>query len=510
MAEDEYLVEMRGIVKRFPNVLANDNANFTLKKGEVHALLGENGAGKTTLMNVLYGLYRADAGEIKVYGKRVEIRSPRDAIRLGIGMVHQQFKLIPVHTVAENIILGIREAGIILNTGKINQELSRIIESYGWRISPESRVWQLSAGEKQQVELLKALYRKARILILDEPTSVLTPQEATVLFQTLRKMAAEGMGVVLITHKLDEVMAVSDRVTVMRQGRTVATKRTSETNIEELVNLMIGRPLIKIKPTRQISEENPILEVSNLVVLNDKGLEAVRKVSFKLYRGEILGVAGVSGNGQQELLEAIAGLRKVVSGKVLLDSVDITNRHPSEIIDLGVGFIPAEALRYSVPDMTVAENLILKAYRTKMFSKNILVDFKNVEKTAQELVAKFNIVTPSTRNKAGNLSGGNIQRLVLARELWTLPNLRVLLALYPTRGLDIASTENIHKYLVEKSQQGASVLLVSEELDELMELSNRIMVMYRGEIVGILSRSQYDVETIGLMMTGVKKLEVQA
>jgi ABC-type uncharacterized transport system ATPase subunit len=318
------------------------------------------------------------------------------------------------------------------------------------------------------------------------------------------------MGVVLITHKLDEVMAVSDRVTVMRQGRTVATKRTSETNIEELVNLMIGRPLVKIKPTRQISEENPILEVSNLVVFNDKGLEAVRKVSFKLYRGEILGVAGVSGNGQQELLEAIAGLRKVVSGKVLLDSVDITNRHPSEIIDLGVGFIPAEALRYSAPDMTVAENLILKAYRTKMFSKNILVDFKNVEKSAQELVAKFNIVTPSTRNKAGNLSGGNIQRLVLARELGTLPNLRVLLALYPTRGLDIASTENIHKYLVEKSQQGASVLLVSEELEELMELSDRIMVMYRGEIVGTLSRRQYDVETIGLMMTGVKKLEVQA
>jgi len=509
MAVDEYLVEMSGIVKRFPNVLANDNASFSLRRGEVHALLGENGAGKTTLMNVLYGLYRPDAGEIKVYGKRVEIRSPRDAIRLGIGMVHQQFKLVPVHTVAENVILGIKEAGIILNTKKINQELSKIIESYGWKISPDSKVWQLSAGEKQQVELLKALYRKARILILDEPTSVLTPQEAAVLFQTLRKMAAEGMGVVLITHKLDEVMNVSDRVTVMRQGRTMATKNTKETSIEELVNLMVGKPLVKIKSARQIMEDKPVLEVRNLVVLNDKGLEAVRKVSFKLYRGEILGVAGVSGNGQQELLEAIAGLRKVVSGKVLLDSTDLTNRQPYEIIDAGIAFIPAEALRFSAPDMTVAENLMLKAYRTPEFSKNILINSKKFEARAKELIEKFNIVTPSTRNKAGNLSGGNMQRLVLARELETLPNLRVILGAYPTRGLDIASTENIHRYLVEKSQQGVAVLLVSEELEELMELSDRIMVMYRGEIVGTLSRGQYDTETIGLMMTGVKKVEVQ-
>jgi len=509
MGEAGYLVEMRGIVKRFPNVLANDNAYFNLRRGEVHALLGENGAGKSTLMNILYGIYRPDAGEIFVDGRKVEIRSPRDAIQLGIGMVHQQFKLIPVHTVAENIILGLKNVGFVINTKKIKEELSQLIKSYGWSISPETKVWQLSAGEKQQVEILKALYRRARILILDEPTSVLTPQETAVFFQTLRKMAAEGLGIVLITHKLEEVMAVSDRVTVMRAGRTIATKPTKETNIEELVNLMIGRPLTKVQAVREIVKDKPVLEVVNLVVLDDKGLEAVRKVSFKLYRGEILGIAGVSGNGQLELLEAIAGLRKIISGRVFLDSVDITNKHPSEVIDLGVGYIPAEALRYSAPEMTVAENLVLKAYRL-MFSRRLLIDWGKVMKQTQELVKTFNIVTPSVRNKAGNLSGGNIQRLVLARELAASQELKVILAAYPTRGLDIASTEFIHQMLLKKSGQGVAVLLVSEELEELMALCDRIMVMFRGEVVGVLERGQYDVEEIGLMMTGVRRAEVKA
>ncbi|MEM2057976.1 MAG: ABC transporter ATP-binding protein [Thermoproteota archaeon] len=508
MADEEYLVEMKGIVKRFPNVVANDDASFTLRRGEVHALLGENGAGKTTLMNILYGIYKADAGEIKVNGRKVDIRSPRDAIKLGIGMVHQQFKLIPVHTVAENVILGLREAGFVLNSRKINQELSQMISSYGWKISPEAKVWQLSAGEKQQVEILKALYRKAQIIILDEPTSVLTPQETAILFQTLRKMASEGLGIVLITHKLEEVMAVSDRVTVMCGGKTMATKLTKETNIEELVNLMIGRPLAKVQTKRVLTKNKPLLEVSNLFVLNDKGLEAVRDVSFKLYEGEILGLAGVSGNGQQELLEAIAGLRKIVSGKVFLNSVDITNRHPSEIIKAGIGYIPAEALRYSAPEMTVAENILLKAYRLKEYFNGLLINWKNVEKNAQQLVKEFNIVTPSINNKAGNLSGGNIQRLVLARELGTIPHLKIILAAYPTRGLDIASTEFIHRELVRKSEQGVAVLLVSEELEELLSLSDRIMVMYRGEIVGVFEKGQYDVEDIGLMMTGIRKKEV--
>jgi simple sugar transport system ATP-binding protein len=510
MSGPEYLVEMRGIVKKFPNVVANDNVSFTLRPGEVHALLGENGAGKSTLMNILYGIYRPDAGEIWVYGKKVDIRGPRDALSLGIGMVHQQFKLIPVHTVAENVILGLRELGFVINERKINKELTQLIQTYGWTISPNARVWQLSAGEKQQVELLKALYRKVRILILDEPTSVLTPQETVALFQTLRKMASQGLGVVLITHKLEEVFSVADRVTVMRSGRNVATKNVNETNIEELVELMIGRPLLKITSARRVDTSKPVLEASGLVVFGDKGLEAVRNVSFKLYRGEILGIAGVSGNGQTELLEALAGLRKIIRGKVLLDGLDITNKHPQEIIDAGVSYVPAEALRYSAPDMTVAENLVLKAYRNHLFANRFMIRWRDVNRKAEELVKAFRIVTPTITNKVANLSGGNIQRLVLARELGILPNTKVILAAYPTRGLDIASTEQIHQELVGRAEQGVAVLLVSEELEELMALSDRIMVMYRGEIVGVLRRGEYDVEEIGLMMTGVKRAEVSA
>ncbi|MEM4495139.1 MAG: ABC transporter ATP-binding protein [Candidatus Caldarchaeum sp.] len=510
MSGPEYLVEMRGIVKKFPNVVANDNVSFTLRPGEVHALLGENGAGKSTLMNILYGIYRPDAGEIWVYGKKVDIRGPRDALSLGIGMVHQQFKLIPVHTVAENVILGLRELGFVINERKINKELTQLIQTYGWTISPNARVWQLSAGEKQQVELLKALYRKVRILILDEPTSVLTPQETVTLFQTLRKMASQGLGVVLITHKLEEVFNVADRVTVMRSGRNVATKNVNETNIEELVELMIGRPLLKITSARRVDTSKPVLEASGLVVFGDKGLEAVRNVSFKLYRGEILGIAGVSGNGQTELLEALAGLRKIIRGKVLLDGLDITNKHPQEIIDAGVSYVPAEALRYSAPDMTVAENLVLKAYRNHLFANRFMIRWRDVYRKAEELVKTFRIVTPTISNRVANLSGGNIQRLVLARELGIMPNTKVILAAYPTRGLDIASTEQIHQELVGRAEQGVAVLLVSEELEELMALSDRIMVMYRGEIVGVLRREEYDVEEIGLMMTGVKRAEVSA
>ncbi|MDW8360639.1 MAG: ABC transporter ATP-binding protein [Candidatus Caldarchaeum sp.] len=510
MGEAEYLVEMSDIVKRFPNVLANDKASFRLKRGEVHALLGENAAGKSTLMNVLYGLYRPDSGEIKIDGKRVEIKSPRDALKLGIGMVHQQFKLIPVHTVAENVILGLKELGFLINYRRVNRELEELIKSYGWKISPESKVWQLSAGEKQQVELLKALYRKARILILDEPTSVLTPQETVVLFQTLRKMASQGLGIVLITHKLDEVMSVSDRVTVMRAGKTVATKEVRETNTEELVELMIGRPLMKLSAEKKKVSEKPVLQASNLVVLNDKGLEAVRNVSFNLYGGEILGIAGVSGNGQQELLEAMAGLRRVVSGKITLNGVDITNKHPFEIIKLGVSYIPAEALRYSAPDMTVEENLIMKVYRNPEFSNGFLINWRNVEQKSADLVKAFKIVTPSTKNRVGNLSGGNVQRLVLARELGTNSNLRVILAAYPTRGLDIASTEAIHQELIKQSEKGVSILLVSEELEELITLSDRIMVMYRGIVVGVLQKDEFDIEKIGMMMTGLVKQEVSA
>ena len=506
----EILVEMRGITKRFPNVLANDRVDFTLLRGEVHALLGENGAGKTTLMNILYGLYRLDEGEIWIKGRRVNIRSPRDAIRNGIGMVHQQFRLIPTHTVAENVILGLKEAGFYLNYSDINERLREIISFYGWNISPSARVWQLSAGEKQQVELLKALYRKADILILDEPTSVLTPQETTQLFATLRKMAGEGLGIILISHKLDEVMQVSDRVTVMRRGRVVATKPTRETNPNELANLMVGRPLITSFERLNKPSEKPILRVENLHVLDDKGLPAVRGVSFTIRRGEILGIAGVTGNGQQELAETIAGIRKAVSGKIILDDVDVTNKGSMFMIRQGVAYIPAESSKCVAYQMSVAENLVMKSFRYEPFSKSIVIDWNSIKQHAERLIDAFSIVTPSPNTRAGNLSGGNIQRLILARELTGLPGSsapKLIIATYPTRGLDVAATEFVRRTLIQNRDQGAAILLVSEDLEEIMMLSDRIAVMYRGEIVGVLEQREFDVEVIGMMMTGAKRGE---
>ncbi|GBC69948.1 Ribose import ATP-binding protein RbsA [archaeon HR01] len=510
MESPEKLVEMRSITKRFPGVLANDSASFTLLRGEVHALLGENGAGKTTLMNILYGLYTPDAGEIFVRGRRVQIRGPKDAISLGIGMVHQQFRLIPTHTVAENIIVGARDVGFVLRFGRINERLSELIKYYGWSISPTSKVWQLTAGEKQQVEILKALYRGAEILILDEPTSVLTPQETVVLFQTLRKMASQGLGVVLISHKLDEVMAVSDRVTVMRRGRTIVTKPTRETNQRELAFLMVGRELSELEARPMAAGGKPVLEASGLQILDDKGLLAVKNISLRLFRGEILGVAGVSGNGQEELIEALVGLRKVRAGKILLDGVEMTNRPSADFIREGVAYIPAESLRYTAADMTVAENIILKSYRNRRFSKRIFINWKTVYDEAGKIIKDFNIVTPSPFSKAGNLSGGNIQRLVIARELNLQDNIKVIVAAYPSKGLDVASTEFVQRKLVEAREKGVGIILLSEDLEELFLLSDRIIVMYRGEIVGELPRQQFDLEKVGLMMTGVKGAEVKA
>ncbi len=509
MGSPQTLVEMRGISKRFPGVQANDSANFTLFRGEVHGLLGENGAGKTTLMNILYGLYKPDAGEIYVKGRPVQIRSPHDAISLGIGMVHQQFRLIPTHTVAENIIVGSKEIGFTLNFDEINEELSKLIKFYGWAIRPDSRVWQLSAGEKQQVELLKALYRKAEILILDEPTSVLTPQESMVLFQTLRRMASQGLGVVLISHKLDEVMGVTDRVTVMRKGKTVATKPTKETSPEELAYLMIGRQIGVIEAKKNVVPGPPLLETYDLKILDDKGLLAVKGLSIKLHGGEILGVAGVSGNGQQELVESLTGLRRVAGGKILIGGTDMTNKPPSMFIDSGVAYIPPETLRYTAAGMTVAENIILKAYKRGKFSRRFLINWKTVSNEAEKLVKTFNIVTPSLKTRAGSLSGGNIQRLVLARELALQDDIKVVIAAYPTKGLDVASTEFIQRKLAESRDKGIGVLLVSEDLEELAMLCDRIIVMYKGEIVGELVRGEFDLETIGLMMTGVKRAEAR-
>ena len=502
------LVSMRGITKRFPGgVIANDRVDFDLYQGEVHALLGENGAGKTTLMNVLYGLYTKDEGEIYVDGRRVEIRSPKDAIRLGIGMVHQQFKLIPRHTVLENVVLGLRKAGFVLNYRRLREVLVSTIREYGWNLDPDAYVWQLTASQKQQVEILKLLVRKARVLILDEPTSILTPQETAQLFESIRSMAAQGMGVVLVTHKLEEVMRVCDRVTVMRRGRVVAVRRREELNAEELVTLMVGRSIDQTYRVAARPREERVLEVRNLRVLDDRGAVAVKDVSFHVMKGEVFGIAGVSGNGQDELLEAIYGLRKVVSGKIYLNGKDVTNLPTRELVREGVAMIVPEAVKGVGLGLTVAENLLLKCYRYEPFSKWGLLRKRFIEESAKELVERLKIVTRSVHAKASTLSGGNLQRLIVARELFANPGRQtpvLLLASHPTKGLDVAATDYVRRLILSVRDSGAAVILLSDDLEELIALSDRIGVMYKGELLAVLEKERAEIETIGMLMMGVR------
>ncbi|MCS7125699.1 MAG: ABC transporter ATP-binding protein [Aigarchaeota archaeon] len=502
----EELVHLHGIVKRFPGVIANDNVDFTLKRGEIHALLGENGAGKTTLMNILYGLYKPDSGEIYIEGRRVEIRSPKEAIKLGIGMVHQNFKLIPQHTVLENVILGLKDVGFIIDSKKIGEEIKKLAEQYNWKIDPHVFVWQLSAGEKQQVELLKILYRKAKILILDEPTSVLTPQECKYLFYALRMMVKEGRGVIFITHKLDEALAISDRVTVMRRGKVVATKNTWETDIKELASFMIGRPvLFNIEKNKTYSDEELVI-VRNLKVFNDAGVLSLKNVNLTIRKNEIFGIIGVTGNGQQELAEVLAGLRRPVDGEIIIDGIKIVDPNPQKMIELGVAYIPPEPMKYGVaPNLSVIDNLFLKAYRYRPYSKKIFIDIKKMEKKAEEIVEKFNIVCPSPSIKVRSLSGGNIQRLILARELSELiggVRSKLIIATYPTKGLDIAAAEFLNKSLIEYSKLGTSILYITEDIEEAMMVCDRIGVIHDGKIVGTFKPGEVSVEKIGLMMAG--------
>ena len=501
----EELVVLRGIVKRFPGVIANDHVDFTLRKGEVHALLGENGAGKTTLVNILYGLYKPDEGEIYVKGRKVELKSPRDAIELGIGMVHQNFRLIETHTVLENIVLGAKDLEFKIDFKKHGEKIRKLAETYGWKIDPEMKIWQLSAGEKQQVELLKILYRGADILILDEPTSVLTPQETRELFRALRRMAAEGKGIIFITHKLNEVVEVSDRVTVMRKGKVVITKNTRETTQEELANYMVGRPVVFRPETAETRPGNEIAKIIDLEALSDKGVPALRKVNLTIRSSEIVGIAGISGNGQVELAEVIVGLRKATGGRVIIDGVDVTNEDPKRIIELGVAYIPPESTRWGIiQDMRIVDNLFLKAYRYPPYSNRLILNWKKIFEDSEKLVRKFEIITPSIFAKARSLSGGNIQRLILARELSGLIGGKIpklIIAAYPTKGLDVGATEFVHKTLMKYKKLGSGILFISEDLDEIMMLSDRIAVMLEGRITGILSREEADIEKLGLLMS---------
>jgi simple sugar transport system ATP-binding protein len=496
---------MRGITKRFPGVVANDNVTFEARAGEIHALLGENGAGKTTLMNILYGIYQPDAGEIYIKGRRVIIRSPHDAIRLGIGMVHQQFRLVPTHTVAENIVLGL-PGNFIFSDRAIRQHIEQLAQTYGLRVDPQAYVWHLSAGEQQRVEILKALYRGAEILILDEPTSMLTPRETQDLMRLLRQMAAEGKTIIFITHKLDEVTAASHRVTVLRQGRVVATQETATTDARTLARLMVGREVLFRLDKQPTQQNHTVLRVEHLHACNDKGLPAVRDLSFHVTAGEILGIAGVAGNGQRELVETLVGLRPVTRGQIFLREKEVTHCSPRARIEQGIGYVPGERMRALVPGLSVAENLILKNYRQPPIARGHFLDRAAIRAHADQLIAQYGVATPSRETPVKLLSGGNLQRVLLAREIAGAPSL--LIAAHPTSGLDVGATEYIWQLLLAQREQGRAILLVSEDLEEILALSDRIAVMFEGQLMGILPAARAPLETIGLMMAGVPCQEV--
>ena len=511
------VVEMKGITKRFPGVVANDHIDFEVRAGEVHALLGENGAGKTTLMNVLYGLYQPDEGEIYIRGRKVTLRSPRDAIALGIGMVHQHFMLVPPLTVVENVILGLRSSrGPFLDTDRAEKRIADLSKRYGLKVDPRAQIWQLSVGEQQRVEIIKALYRGADILILDEPTSVLTPPEVKELFSVLRRMAEEGKAVIFITHKLHEVMAVSDRVTVLRDGRVVSTLDTEDTDERKLAKMMVGREVLFRVAREEVERGEIALEVRDLWVMGDKGLPALKGISLSLRQGEILGIAGVAGNGQGELAEAITGLRRATRGKVLIAGKDMTNRPSGEIIEAGVGYIPEERIRRGlIMDFSVAENAILETHHRPPFADGWFLPFakgwflnnQEIDRYVERLISDYEVKTPSKDVPVKHLSGGNLQRLILARELSREPKL--LVAAQPTRGLDVGATEYIRRKLMEQRARGTAILLISEDLDEILSLSDRIAVMYEGEIVGIVPAEEAEVEEIGLMMAGAKRMNLK-
>ncbi len=504
---NETILEMRGIVKKFPGVVANDGVDFELRKGEIHSLLGENGAGKTTLMNVLYGLYEPEAGEILLNGKPVQFKSARDAITQGLGMVHQHFMLVQRFTVAENIILGQhspREPRIE-DQKAVYDRLKALSDRYCLSIHPDAEVWTLSVGEQQRVEILKALYRGAEILILDEPTAVLTPQEAEQLLEILRVLTREGKSVVFISHKLNEVLAVSDRITVLRDGRVIDTVEARLTEQKGLACMMVGRDVILQVSKSPAQPQEMVLKIEGLCANDDRELQALYDIDLDVRAGEILGIAGVAGNGQSELEQVIAGLRKATRGQVTICGKDVTNSSPREVGCCGLAHIPSDRYRMGLlSDFSIAENLVLQRIGEKPFTKRGWLDWKAIRQQAEELVQSFDVRTPSVELAAGKLSGGNAQKMILARELARQP--RVLISAQPTRGLDVSAIEYVHRQLIAQRDAGVAILLFSTELQEIMTLSDRIAVMYEGRIVGMVDSSQADVFEIGMMMAGGKEL----
>jgi simple sugar transport system ATP-binding protein len=498
------ILELRGITKRFPGVLANDQIDLTLNKGEIHALLGENGAGKSTLMNILYGLYDPDEGEIFVNGKEIKVNSPRDAIASGIGMVHQHFMLVPVFTVTDNVMLGdeTTRLGGLLDRKSPAAKIREISNTYHLEVDPDSYIQDLPVGVQQRVEIIKLLYREADILILDEPTAVLTPQEVDELFTIMRSLVDSGKSIIFITHKLREVLKFADRITVIRGGKVVGTTTPKEADQKQLAAMMVGRDVSLEVDKKPANIKDQILEVENLVVLDDLNHIAVRNVSFNVHSGEIVGVAGVQGNGQTELVKAITGLSHPVEGKITLRGKNINKSSPRVITELGSAHIPEDRQKDGlVLTATVADNLVLNTYYQEPFAKMVIIQEDSVLENATDIIDNFDIRTPSPLIPVGSLSGGNQQKVIVGRE-FSRP-IDFLIASQPTRGLDVGSIEYIHNRLLGKRDDGCAILLVSTELDEILELSDRIAVMFDGEIIAIVDGKDAKKEQLGLLMAGV-------
>jgi ABC-type uncharacterized transport system ATPase subunit len=502
MPENTIVLEAKGITKQFPGVLANDRVDFDLRQGEVHALLGENGAGKTTLMNILYGLYKPDSGQISVHGKPINIHSPKDSIQAGIGMVHQHFMLIPVFTVAENIMLGDETTRYgFLDEKAVAKRVNDLSKQYNLDVDPSAIVGLLPVGVQQRVEIIKTLYRDAKILILDEPTAVLTPQEADDLFVIMRELTKRGVSIIFITHKLKEVLAIADRITVMRGGTVVGTTQPQETNEQKLAAMMVGREVILTVEKDVAKPTDEVLKVDGLRVRDARGLETVRGVSFDVRAGEVLGIAGVQGNGQTELVEALTGLRSILGGRMVVDSKDITGKSPRVITETGVAHIPEDRQRHGlVLSFPVTDNMVLNTYYQQPFGIRGVMQPKAIDANARKLIEDFDVRTPSPYVPVKKLSGGNQQKVIVAREL--SHNVKLLIANQPTRGLDVGSIEYIHKEIIVMRDRGVAVLLVSAELDEIMALSDRIAVMYRGQIVATVDAAKVTREQLGLWMAG--------
>ncbi len=496
-------LEMVNITKIFPGVLANANVDFDVREGEVHALLGENGAGKSTLMKILYGLYEPNEGEVRINGQRVRIKSPNDAINLGIGMIHQHFMLVDSLTVVENIALGLPSSrGLVTDLDVVSKRVLELAEKYGLHVDPDAYIWQLAVGQRQRVEILKALYRGADLFILDEPTAVLTPQEVDEFMGTMRQMTKEKHSIIFISHKLHEVIASCDRVTVLRNGRRVNSCPVAGCTKLDLARMMVGHEIVLPKITSAPKLGETRLELQEVHAIGERGTPALRGVDLKVQAGEIVGVAGVSGNGQSELAEVITGLRKPTQGKVTVNGKEMTGKLPGELLKTGMAYIPEERMRDGVvSDFSISENVILRDHNHSPYSRSGFLLHRIIGEVTDRLIKLFDIRTPSRAAQAGNLSGGNIQKVVLARELSRTP--KVLIAAQPTRGVDIGAIEFIHKNLLQQREAGAAILLISEDLDEVLALSDRVAVMFEGKIMDILANKDAERGRVGLLMAGV-------